>query len=53
MEDQSLDIPKVSPEENDILISPFTASEVREAVFQTEHNKAPGPNGFPADTPLC
>jgi len=49
MEDQSLDIPQVSLEENDILISPFTASEVREAVFQMEHNKAPGPDGFPAE----
>jgi len=45
-EDQILDIPQVSPEENDILISPFTKSEVRDAVFQMEHNKAPGPDGF-------
>jgi mannosylglycoprotein endo-beta-mannosidase len=49
MEDQNLDIPQVSPEENDILISPFTESEVKEAVFQMEHNKAPGPDGFPAE----
>ena len=48
-EDQNLDIPQVSPEENNILISPFTESEVREAVFQMEHNKAPGPDGFPAE----
>ena len=48
MEDQIIGIPQVSPEENDILISPFTA-EVRDAVFQMEHNKAPGPDGFPAE----
>jgi hypothetical protein len=49
LEDQNLDIPQVSPEENDILISPFTESEAKEAVFQMEHNKAPGPDGFPAE----
>jgi hypothetical protein len=49
VEDHTLDIPQVSPEENDILISPFTESEVRDAVFQMEHNKAPGPDGFPAE----
>ena len=46
MEDQNLDTPQVSPEKNDILISPFTESEVKEVVFQMEHNKAPGPDGF-------
>jgi exonuclease III len=49
VEDQISDIPQVSPEENDVLISPFTESEVKEAVFQMEHNKAPGPDGFPAE----
>jgi hypothetical protein len=49
MEDQIADIPQVSPEENDVLISSFTGSEVKEAVFQMEHNKAPGPDGFPAE----
>jgi hypothetical protein len=49
VEDQNLDIPQVSPEENDILISPFTESEVKEAVFQMEHNKAPGSDGFPVE----
>ena len=49
MEDQNLDIPQVTPEENNILISPFTESEVRDAIFQMEHNKAPGPDGFPAE----
>jgi hypothetical protein len=49
MEDQILDISQVTPEENDILITDFTEHEVREAIFQMEHNKAPGPNGFPAE----
>jgi hypothetical protein len=49
VEDHTLDIPQISPEENDILISPFTESEVRDAVFQMEHNKASGPDGFPTE----
>jgi hypothetical protein len=44
MEDQISDIPQVSPEENEILIADFTENEVREAIFQMEHNKAPGPD---------
>jgi mannosylglycoprotein endo-beta-mannosidase len=43
------DIPQVSQEENDFLTSPYTEEEVRKAVFQMEHNKAPGPDGFPAE----
>ena len=42
------DIPQAMAEENDILTTPFSEEEVRVAVFQMEHNKAPGPNGFPA-----
>jgi hypothetical protein len=49
MEDQILDIPQVTPEENDILIPNLTEYEVREAIFQMEHNKAPGPDGFSAE----
>jgi exonuclease III len=49
MENHILDIPQVSQEENDILVADFTESEVREAIFQMEHNKAPGPDGFPAE----
>jgi mannosylglycoprotein endo-beta-mannosidase len=49
MEDQIHDIPQVSDEENEILIAEFTENEVREAIFQMEHNKAPGPDGFPAE----
>jgi hypothetical protein len=48
-EDRIHDILQVSNEENEILIADFTENEVREAVFQMEHNKAPGPDGFPAE----
>ncbi|WVZ92292.1 LOW QUALITY PROTEIN: hypothetical protein U9M48_038369, partial [Paspalum notatum var. saurae] len=43
------DIPQVSPQENDLLSAPFTVEEVRAAIFQMEHNKAPGPDGFPPE----
>jgi mannosylglycoprotein endo-beta-mannosidase len=49
MEDQIHDIPQVSDKENEILIADFAENEVREAVFQMEHNKSPGPDGFPAE----
>jgi hypothetical protein len=49
MEDQIHDIPQVSDEENVILIADFTENEVREAVFQMEHNKSPIPDDFPAE----
>jgi hypothetical protein len=43
------DIPQVSVEENDLLTAPYTEEEVRNAIFLMEHNKAPGPDGFPAE----
>jgi hypothetical protein len=43
------DIPQVSTEENDFLIAEYSEEEVRKAIFQMEHNKAPGPDGFPAE----
>ena len=43
------DIPQVSAEKNIRLTSPFTEEEVKQTVFQMEHNKAPGPDGFPAE----
>jgi hypothetical protein len=39
---------QVPEEENNMLIRSFMEAEVREAVFQMEHNKALGPDGFPA-----
>jgi hypothetical protein len=47
-ETQVDNINQVSVEENNLLIRSFTEEEVREAVFQMEHNKASGPDGFPA-----
>jgi hypothetical protein len=43
------DIPQVSTEENGLLTAPYSEEEVKKAVFQMEHNKAPGPDGFPAE----
>jgi len=43
------DIPQVSQPENEFLTAPFTEKEIREAIFNMEHNKAPGPDGFPAE----
>jgi hypothetical protein len=43
------DIPQVTAEENDILLKRFSEEDVKKAVFQMEHNKAPGPDGFPAE----
>ena len=49
VESRIADIPQVSNEENAFLTSPFSEDEVKKAVFQMEHNKAPGPDGFPAE----
>jgi hypothetical protein len=43
------DIPQITRVENELLVADFTEKEVREAVFQMKHNKAPGPDGFPAE----
>jgi hypothetical protein len=43
------DIPQVSDIENAILTAPFIVDEVCEAIFHMEHNKALGPDGFPAE----
>jgi hypothetical protein len=43
------DIPQVSGLENEMLIQPFSEEEVWKVVFQMKHNKAPGPDGFPAE----
>jgi exonuclease III len=43
------DIPQVSEVENELLTAPFTEKEVHDAIFQMELNKAPGPDGFPAE----
>jgi hypothetical protein len=35
--------------ENKLLVADFEEKEVKRAVFQMEHNKSPGPNGFPVE----
>jgi hypothetical protein len=35
--------------EKDLLEAEFSEKEVREAIFGMKHNKAPGPDGFPAE----
>jgi hypothetical protein len=48
-ESRTDDIPQVSNAENNFLIAEYSEEEVRKAIFQIEHNKAPGPDGFPAE----
>jgi hypothetical protein len=48
-ESQISDIPQITEEENRLLIDMFIEKEVTEAIFQMKHNKAPGPDGFPAE----
>jgi hypothetical protein len=52
-EDEILDIPQVSPQENGILTTDFMEEEVFEAISQMEHNKAPRIDGFPAEFYQC
>jgi hypothetical protein len=48
-ESQTDDIPQVSDLENKYLTDTSSQEEVRVAIFQMEHNKAPGPDGFPTE----
>jgi hypothetical protein len=48
-ESRTDDIPQVSNDENTFLNAPFTEEEIRKAVFEMEHNKAPGPDGCLAE----
>jgi len=43
------DIPQVLEEQNEVLVAPFSEEEVKMAIFDMEHNKAPGPDGFPIE----
>lgn len=43
------DIPQVIEAENDFVTAPFSEEEVRAVVFGMESNKAPSPDGFPAE----
>jgi hypothetical protein len=42
-------IVQITPEENEKLTSVIKEQEVKDAMFQMKHNKAPGPNGFLAE----
>lgn len=48
-ESMTEDIPQVSREENEAVIDGFTEKEVTDAIFQMNDNRAPGPDGFPAE----
>jgi hypothetical protein len=48
-ETRTEDVPHVSTEENDLLTAEYSEEEVRKTIFQMEHNKEPGPDGFPAE----
>ena len=45
-EERREDIPQMSHLENEILCALFSEQEVKKAVFEMEHNKAPGLDGF-------
>jgi hypothetical protein len=49
MEDRIEDIPQLSSEEKELLSADFTELEVMEAIMEMKKNKAPGPDGFPAE----
>jgi hypothetical protein len=42
-------VPQLTISEREELMAEFTKKEVRDAIFQMKHNKAPGPDGFPAE----
>jgi hypothetical protein len=42
-------ISQLSYLENEILSGAFSEVEIKEAIFQMESNKAPGPDGFPSE----
>jgi hypothetical protein len=43
------DIPQVTNTESEMVVAEFFEKEIREAIFQMKHNKAPGPDGFLAE----
>jgi hypothetical protein len=47
-ESRTEDIPQVSVEEYNLLRAEYSEEEVRHAIFQMEHNKAPGPGWLPS-----
>jgi hypothetical protein len=49
LEDINSDIPQLSIDESNILVVDFAEKVVEEAIMSMERNKAPGPDGFPAE----
>jgi hypothetical protein len=49
LEDINSDIPQLSVDESNILVVDFAEKVVEEAIMSMERNKAPGPDGFPAE----
>jgi hypothetical protein len=49
VEENNQDIPPLSPAENGLLTTDFMEKEVFAAIYQMEHNKAPGLEGFLAE----
>jgi hypothetical protein len=43
------DVPQLRSDENESLSAPFAEKEVFDAISQMKPNKAPGPDGFPAE----
>jgi hypothetical protein len=43
------DIPQVSSQENSQLTADFSKTGIKETIFSMNHNKAPGPDGFPVE----
>lgn len=39
---------QLSDQDNEFLTAEFSLDEIKATVFGMEHNKAPGPDGFPA-----
>jgi hypothetical protein len=48
-ESQIDDIPQVSELENEMVVQPFSEEEVQKIVFQMDHNKTSGRDGFPVE----
>jgi len=48
-EERRENIPQISHLENEILCALFSEQEVKKVVFEMEHNKALGPDGFSAE----
>jgi hypothetical protein len=49
VEENTNNIPQISMEQSEILMANFIEGELKEAIMQMQHNKAPGPDGLPAE----